>query len=51
MTEQEKQLAEAREIIRQIVIVANLNSGKYPMLPTSLFVRADNFLKWIGEVK
>ena len=40
-----KDLAEAREIIRQIVIVSNLKiPGKDPMLPTSLFVRAENFL-------
>lgn len=40
-----KDLAEAREIIRQIVIVSNLEiPGKDPMLPTSLFVRAENFL-------
>ena len=38
-------LTEAREIIRQIVIVSNLNNGKHSMLPTELFVRAENFLK------
>ncbi|MBO5606809.1 MAG: hypothetical protein J5930_09355 [Treponema sp.] len=38
-------LAEAREIIRQIVIVSNLKTGKEQMLPTELFVRAENFLK------
>lgn len=43
--ELEKENAKAKEIIKQIVIVANLNNGKYPMLPTELFVRAENFLK------
>ena len=38
-------LAEAREIIRQTVIVSNLKTGKEQMLPTELFVRAENFLK------
>jgi hypothetical protein len=49
MTEKEK-LAEAREIIRQIVIVSNLKEqGKEPMLPTPLLVRADDFLRCFNE--
>lgn len=49
MTEEQKQFAEAREIIRLIVIVSNLKTGKEPMLPTGLFIRAENFLSWVGS--
>ena len=40
----EKENAEAKEIIRQVIIVSNLKTGKEPMIPTSLFVRAEIFL-------
>ncbi len=44
-TEKDEQLTKAKEIIRQIVIVSNLKTGKEEMLPTELFFRAENFLK------
>lgn len=44
-TEKDEQLAKAKEVIRQIVIVSNLKTKKEEMLPTELFFRAENFLK------
>lgn len=37
-------LTKAKEVIRQIVIVSNLKTGKEEMLPTELFFRTENFL-------